>query len=147
MSDDDIVIRPIEEDDGDNGLFDVLAQLTEAPKLPRADFVRLLQQQHKLDIRLTVVAVDRDARVIATGSAIIEQKFIRGGRSCGHIEDIVVDKGARGRHLGIRIIEFLINFCKQRDCYKVILDCADNNIPFYEKCGFSPKERQMVLYL
>lgn len=32
-------------------------------------------------------------------------------------------------------------------CHAVILDCADNNVAFYEKVGFKPKERQMALYL
>lgn len=32
-------------------------------------------------------------------------------------------------------------------CYKIILDCSQKNIPFYEKCGFSHKEYEMVLYL
>ena len=29
----------------------------------------------------------------------------------------------------------------------VILDCNDGNVPFYEKCGFVAKERQMALYV
>lgn len=29
----------------------------------------------------------------------------------------------------------------------VILDCAVKNIPFYEKCGFTPKESQMAWYI
>jgi glucosamine-phosphate N-acetyltransferase len=31
-------------------------------------------------------------------------------------------------------------------CYKVILDCSEKNVPFYEKCGFTVKEKQMVVY-
>ena len=29
-------------------------------------------------------------------------------------------------------------------CYKVILDCAEANIVFYEKCGLTRKEIQLV---
>lgn len=29
-------------------------------------------------------------------------------------------------------------------CYKVILDCSEDNVPFYEKCGLTRKEVQMV---
>ena len=29
-------------------------------------------------------------------------------------------------------------------CYKVILDCAEANVVFYEKCGLTRKEIQMV---
>lgn len=31
-------------------------------------------------------------------------------------------------------------------CYKIILDCSVKNVPFYQKCGFTEKEREMVLY-
>lgn len=33
---------------------------------------------------------------------------------------------------------------KEAGCYKVILDCAENNVAFYEKCGLTRKEVQMV---
>ena len=29
-------------------------------------------------------------------------------------------------------------------CYKVILDCSEDNVPFYNKCGLTKKEVQMV---
>ena len=29
-------------------------------------------------------------------------------------------------------------------CYKVILDCSEDNVPFYAKCGLTKKEVQMV---
>ena len=65
----------------------------------------------------------------------------------GHIEDIVVDSSYRGKNLGKRIIELLKSIAHVNDCYKVILDCADYNVPFYKKCGFSVKGCQMVWYI
>lgn len=46
-----------------------------------------------------------------------------------------------------RIIEELKYIGKQTGCYKIILDCSQKNVPFYEKCGFSVKELQMVVYI
>ena len=31
-------------------------------------------------------------------------------------------------------------------CYKLILDCSESNVKFYEKCGFKRKEIQMARY-
>ena len=31
-------------------------------------------------------------------------------------------------------------------CYKVILDCSEENAGFYERCGYSRKEIQMAKY-
>lgn len=33
---------------------------------------------------------------------------------------------------------------KRQKCYKIILDCAEYNVPFYAKSGFVQKEIQMV---
>lgn len=47
----------------------------------------------------------------------------------------------------IRIIEQLKYIGLKKDCYKIILDCSQKNVPFYEKCGFAVKELQMVMYI
>ena len=61
-----------------------------------------------------------------------------------HIEDVVVDKSMRGYGLGKKLIEVAIKECQ--DCYKIILDCSDENVEFYKKCRFKCKENQMVIY-
>ena len=33
---------------------------------------------------------------------------------------------------------------EEAGCYKVILDCSEENVPFYAKCGLTKKEVQMV---
>ena len=89
----------------------------------------------------------RRERIVGAGSLIVEMKFIRNLGTCGHIEDIVVDNTYRGKNLGKRIIELLKSIAQVNGCYKVILDCADYNVPFYKKCGFSVKECEMVWYV
>lgn len=46
-----------------------------------------------------------------------------------------------------RVIAALVAYAQSQGCYKVILDCADSNVPFYERCGFTRKEVQMVSYI
>ena len=70
----------------------------------------------------------------------------------------MVDSTYRGKNLGkryfgtilsiyFRVIDQLVHIGKQVGCYKVILDCAEKNVPFYEKCNFKRKEQQMALYI
>ena len=92
----------------------------------------------------------------------MEKKFLRGLSTVGHIEDIVVDKNQQGKKLGLRIIQALTGISEGLGAYKTILNCNDDNIrkpirskaevpfidnfftAFYEKCGFSKKENEMV---
>lgn len=141
-----IRLRPVEPEDCHKGLFEVLSQLTSAPTIPASRFRELVEAQRRGGVQQTIVAVNHGGSIVGTGSVLLEPKFIRGGAPCAHIEDIVVDSKARGQNVGKEIIERLIEFAKDRGCYKVILDCAEGNVPFYEKCGLTKKECQMALY-
>ena len=46
--------------------------------------------------------------IIASGTIIIEPKLIRGGKSVGHIEDIVVKNTYRGRQISKDILNILL---------------------------------------
>lgn len=39
-----------------------------------------------------------------------------------------------------------MQFGKLKGCYKIILDCKESNVGFYQKSGFEPKERQCAWY-
>jgi glucosamine-phosphate N-acetyltransferase len=84
--------------------------------------------------------------IIASGTIIIEPKFIRGGKNVGHIEDIVVKSTYRGRHLSKDILNILKNISRENNCYKVILDCNEEVQRVYIKLGFEQKGIQMGLY-
>lgn len=77
---------------------------------------------------------------------LIERKFLRGCGLCGHVEDVVVDERARGKRLGVKLLEAAVEAAKAAGCYKIILDCSEANVAFYEKCGLTRKEVQMVRY-
>jgi glucosamine-phosphate N-acetyltransferase len=84
--------------------------------------------------------------IIATGTIILEPKFIHNNGKVGHIEDIVVDREKHGLGIGKKLIDDLVIICRNSGCYKVILNCSETKAGFYEKSGFKIKERQMALY-
>ncbi|KAF9999089.1 Glucosamine-phosphate N-acetyltransferase-like protein [Modicella reniformis] len=86
-------------------------------------------------------------KIVAAGTIVVERKFIRGLGLVGHIEDIAVSGDQQGKKLGLRIIETLKAIGKTHGCYKVILDCSEKNVPFYEKCGFERKGVEMGWYV
>lgn len=74
--------------------------------------------------------------MVAVGMVLVERKLIHECGLVGHIEDIAVDKAQQGKKLGIRLIKTLTEIGKAMGAYKVILDCSDHNVEFYEKCGY-----------
>jgi glucosamine-phosphate N-acetyltransferase len=87
-----------------------------------------------------------DNKLIGMITIIIEQKIIHGGRKVAHIEDLVILPEYRGAGIGKQLLDFAKNFAKDNNCYKVILDCNENLIPFYKANQFTQKAVQMALY-
>lgn len=86
-----------------------------------------------------------DNKIIAYGSIIIENK-IR-GEVAGHIEDIVVDAEVRGKMIGVKLINELIEIGKKNNCYRITLFCKENLINFYSRSGFKVNSVSMKRYL
>ena len=126
--------------------FPILNQLSPTSDWEEIGFSSLWETYNNNQNALTLVA-EKYEKIIGTGSVLIEQKFLRGGGKVGHIEDIVVDNRSREKGVGKTIIDFLVEIAKERGCYKVILSCSNENVPFYIKCGFRLTENEMRLDL
>ena len=77
------------------------------------------------------------------GTILIEKKLIHNCGCVGHIEDVVVHENYRNINVGKALIEYMINIAKERQVYKVILNCNEGNADFYRKCGFHKNNLQM----
>ena len=84
--------------------------------------------------------------IIASGTIIIEPKIIRGGQNVGHIEDIVVKNNFRGKGISKAILDMLKSIAREKNCYKIILDCSESLKTFYNKCEFEEKGVQMGIH-
>lgn len=85
-------------------------------------------------------------KMIGCGTIIIEPKFIHKCGSVAHIEDVCINPEYRGKGYGKKLMHLLIDISKINNCYKVILNCNDENKSFYEKCGFNKTNNQMSIY-
>ncbi|KAF2078209.1 hypothetical protein CYY_000499 [Polysphondylium violaceum] len=144
---DNIEFRALEITDFEKGFSELLQQLTEA-KFEKSKFLeRFIQMKNQPDTYYIIVAEDITTnRICATGCLFVEKKFIRSCGTCAHIEDIVVDSRYRGKNLGLKVIEHLKHIGNTLGCYKLILDCDEKNVKFYEKCGFERKGVQLSCY-
>ena len=74
-------------------------------------------------------------------------KFIHNLGYLGQLEDIIIDPRYQGKGIGKKLLDYLIKKSREKKCYKIILNCSEKNIGFYQKLGFDKKETQMVMYL
>lgn len=140
-----LVFRELKESDFYKNYFELLGQLTDVEE-EKITFDKFVQFTSNLNENHIIIVFENEGKLLASGTLLIENKVIHGLSKVGHIEDIVVDKSARGYGLGKIMIDYLVNIAKD-NCYKVILNCKESNIGFYEKCGFEKKEVEMVKYL
>jgi len=140
-----MIFRNLEYDDYGNGYLCLLEQLTEVnpEKITFDDFAYFI---NNLNYNHRIIIIEKDNKIIASGTLFIETKIIHGISKVGHIEDIVVDENTRGLGLGKELISYLYNLAYLEGCYKAILNCKESNCGFYEKCGFEKKEVEMVKY-
>jgi len=84
--------------------------------------------------------------LVGSSTIFIETKLIHNFGKVAHIEDVIVHSDFRGKGLGKLLLDKCIEIAKQNRCYKIILDCSDDNCRFYENCGFNKKGNQMAMY-
>ena len=86
-------------------------------------------------------------RIVGLGTILIEQKFIRGGKKVGHLEELIVKTEFRRQGLARKMISVLFDLCKRNNCYKVILSASQNNEEFFNKFGFTVRGLNMEINL
>ena len=135
-------IRDIVESDIDNGFLESLDSLRNASDLNKDTARDILKKIIGNPDHIIHVA-EVDGKVVGSTTLLIEQKFIHKGGKVGHIEDVVVSKEFEGKGIGIKLVTSLLEVAKAKNCYKTILDCKDELIPFYERIGFKQESNQM----
>ena len=111
------------------------------------EFVQKIDGSGNIEIYVLESKDNISNQMIAAATLIIEQKMIHVYGKVGHIEDVVVDPVFQSQQYGRKIIEALVNRAKAAGCYKVILNCNNKNIGFYEKVGFSQSGVEMRIDL
>jgi glucosamine-phosphate N-acetyltransferase len=148
-SNSEYIVRPLERGDHAKGYSTLLSQLTSSDFTAEqfeARFDQLIQLKAIQPTFIFVAEHVVSQTVVASAACAVELKFIHATGSVGHIEDVVTDSEHRRKGLAKSILQELQTAATDFGCYKVILDCAEHNIPVYEKAGFIRKEIQMVKY-
>ena len=140
------IIREININDYYKGYLELLSELTNTPNF---DFENWEKQINLIkDNNYHNIFVIEDAgKIIASITILIELKIIRNLKNVCHIEDLVISKENRGKGISKKLLDYCIDYSKKENCYKIILNCNEKLIKFYEKFGFENKNKEMSLYL
>ncbi|GAB5593225.1 hypothetical protein Unana1_08125 [Umbelopsis nana] len=142
-----VILRPLKRTDYDKGILEVLSQLSVTGNISKEKFEERFDFLKSTKTYFTTVIEDeRSGLVVACATLLAEYKFLHECGKIGHIEDVVVHDSQRGKKLGQRLIEQLQYIGRAIGCYKVILNCTVENVPFYEKCNLKKKDVQMTHY-
>ena len=141
------IIRQIEENDYNKGYLDVISQLSivNSNDITFEKFINYVN--NTLHDKHMIYVIEKENHIISTITIIIEDKIIHTMGRVMHIEDVVVDKNYRGEGLGKMLLDYAIGIAEREKCYKIILNCSEENRVFYEKCDFTHKNIQMSRYL
>ena len=137
-----VKIRKLQEKDLFNGFLESLDSLRKASDLNPKKAKTIFKKMKSIQDHTIYVAV-QDSKIIGAATIFVEQKFIHRGGKVGHIEDVVVSKKHQGGGVGQKLINALLAYAEKKGCYKTILDCTDEVMPFYKKLGFTHHSNAM----
>ena len=128
----------------------LLSELTKTSDLDTTTFYKKIELINEMGC-IMIAYIDNPTtdnfNIIASGTIIIEPKIIRGGKNVGHIEDIVIKEEYRRNSISKNILEILKSIAREKDCYKIILDCRKEIKNVYLKSEFKESGLQMSMHM
>ena len=98
------------------------------------------------DDKRPIFVAEEDGKVMGYAFCIFQQYIdnnILTDIKTLYIDDLCVDESCRGKHIGKKLYEYVINFAKEQGCYNVTLNVWSANesaLKFYEKQGLVPQK-------
>lgn len=68
-----------------------------------------------------LVVVNPEDKIVASGTLMMERKFVHNLGIVGHVEDLAVARDQKGKKMGLRVLEALVHVAQVVGCYKVSL--------------------------
>ncbi|KAI5201914.1 hypothetical protein AUEXF2481DRAFT_45061 [Aureobasidium subglaciale EXF-2481] len=139
-------VRPLQRSDYARGFLTCLSDLTWIGEVDQKSF------EERFDWLATVgrgwnycIVIDDGDKIVATATMIVDRKFIQNLTTVAHVEDVSVLATHQRKGLGLLLLKALEGTAKNLGVKKLILDCGDRNVGFYERCGYTESGHHMSL--
>jgi glucosamine-phosphate N-acetyltransferase len=85
--------------------------------------------------------------ILGTLTVVSERKLSHGGGLTCSIQDVAVNKLYNSVGVGTELVKFAVDFAKSLGAYKVVLQCNDALLSFYDRFGFFKTGNEMRINL
>lgn len=136
-----IVIREIEGGDY-NGYMNIMYEFANYKyTISYDEFISYIETMNNFN-KILVVYSRKQERIIGAGTIFKLSKLHN--NPVGQIEDFIITENYRHLGIGHLLSDKLVNIGKfVFKCYKIVLNCQEKNIGFYEDCNFCKESVQM----
>ncbi len=138
-----MILRPLKREDRSDFL-ETLSHLTDVGIYTDTLWNKLFDQLEKNNSHYCIVA-EVGGRVVATATAILQQKFIHKGGTIGYVEDVVVHPDFRNRGIFKALMNELDSIFKQHGCYKSLLVCDHELVTMYKGVGYNRPKTDVIV--
>ena len=130
------LIKLYKQLDGDNGNFTA------------EDARKIWKTEIEGNKKIKYFGAVENGKVISTCYCLIIPNLTRLGSSIAFVENVVTDSEYRGQGLGRKVMEMAIEFARENNCYKVILQSASfrkEAHQFYKNLGFDGESKKAFI--
>jgi len=134
INNDNFIFSELSYSDYYNGYLDLMYEFSNYEKeVTYEDFKKYIDSDK---IKIIVIYDSYYLNKIIGAGTIFKLEKLH-NKPVAQIEDVIITEKYRKYGLGKLLVGKLVNIgLNEYKCYKVILNCLDKNIGFYEKCNF-----------
>jgi len=127
------------------GILKLLEQLIEN-RGPTINFNYAIKIWNYIEINnIKYMLAKENNDIIGLCNLCVFPNLTHNGKSLGYIGHLIVDKNYRQKGIGKKLMQKAIEYLKQSNCYKVIIQSGierEGAHKFYEKLGFDGKSKK-----
>ena len=132
--------------DSIDDIIKLLSQLSNTENIKISEFKEFIVKKEK-NHKIFLCKEFLSTKIVGIITLFIEKKIIHNMGKVAHIEDLVVDIHERNKSISKILINKCIEYAKKNNCYKIILNCKEELIKFYENNNFYKSAYQMRIDL
>ncbi|THW08170.1 acetyltransferase [Aureobasidium pullulans] len=138
-------IRPLHRTDHAHGYLTCLSSLTWIGDISAAQFEQRFDwMKTKGKEWYYCIVIDDGEKIVGAATMILDRKFIQNFTTIAHVEEVCISSSHQKQGLGLLLINALNALAMESlGVDKLILNCSEDNVGFYEKCGYERAGVQM----